>query len=406
MMKTTMIAAVLIVGQITLCGQVTNFVTNTVPRPPDLQKAYQKLNEIPPRYQWEHNGGYCGEVSLISAGLYYGQYLSQYDVRAIASPGMAQNAQEKGTYTAQLMLGSNDKSAANALRLTHERFDTDDSKDLLIWIKSHVVKGHPVFMGVFNNEYKLYNNKKPGAGDPEYDHIVPVVGWGSDYPLDDGRLHDDDVILISDNGLSTPYNTITPPIPPKGKVPYYFYYKLDHFLKDRAEANLPNGSMYSLLHLPKYQAGEDEKMRKDKQNYGLAITGVEDEWHETLPMRVSTSANYEAPIIGSDSDARPASMPISLAVQVSGLDASKRYHVYHYADENDVPRKHFNSKQKPWTVIRGTSGVWTTNVTIHSKQKAFFRAVEAPDGDNEQSEIPAETPGQGDKGPSDASSLF
>ena len=43
-------------------------------------------NDIPPRLQWNSNDVYCGEVSMISAGLYYGQYLSQYDVRAIASP--------------------------------------------------------------------------------------------------------------------------------------------------------------------------------------------------------------------------------------------------------------------------------------------------------------------------------
>ncbi len=37
---------------------------------------------IGPRFQWEENNGYCGETSLISAGLYYGQYGSQYDARA------------------------------------------------------------------------------------------------------------------------------------------------------------------------------------------------------------------------------------------------------------------------------------------------------------------------------------
>lgn len=32
--------------------------------------------DIPPRYQWNANNGYCGEVSFISVGLYYGQYCS------------------------------------------------------------------------------------------------------------------------------------------------------------------------------------------------------------------------------------------------------------------------------------------------------------------------------------------
>jgi hypothetical protein len=47
-----------------------------------LPVTFIKSNDIPPRLQWNHNAGYCGEVSLISAGLYYGQYISQYDARS------------------------------------------------------------------------------------------------------------------------------------------------------------------------------------------------------------------------------------------------------------------------------------------------------------------------------------
>ena len=88
-MKTSIMAAALILSQVALYGQNPTSLKNQVPAPPDLGKKYQQINKIPPRYQWEHNGGYCGETSMISAGLYYGQYLSQYDVRTIASPGMA-----------------------------------------------------------------------------------------------------------------------------------------------------------------------------------------------------------------------------------------------------------------------------------------------------------------------------
>ncbi len=37
--------------------------------------------QMAPRRQWEENMGYCGEVSTISALLYYGGYMSQYDMR-------------------------------------------------------------------------------------------------------------------------------------------------------------------------------------------------------------------------------------------------------------------------------------------------------------------------------------
>src|SRR5580692_10667511 len=67
-------------------------------------------NNIPPRYQWDANNGYCGEVSLISAGLYYGQYVSQYDIRALAIKNVPQN-------DGQLLIGLNDQYAASQLHL-------------------------------------------------------------------------------------------------------------------------------------------------------------------------------------------------------------------------------------------------------------------------------------------------
>jgi len=41
--------------------------------------------DLPTQVQWPANFGYCGEISFIVAGLYYGQYLSQYDARALVS---------------------------------------------------------------------------------------------------------------------------------------------------------------------------------------------------------------------------------------------------------------------------------------------------------------------------------
>ena len=75
-----------------------------------LPVTFIQSNDIPPRLQWNHNSGYCGEVSLISAGLYYGQYISQYDTRAIATQGAPQNKD-------QLLLGINDQYAATQMRL-------------------------------------------------------------------------------------------------------------------------------------------------------------------------------------------------------------------------------------------------------------------------------------------------
>ncbi len=44
---------------------------------------------------WGVNFGYCGETSFITSGMYYGQYLSQYDVRRLnLKPGLTQSKEE------------------------------------------------------------------------------------------------------------------------------------------------------------------------------------------------------------------------------------------------------------------------------------------------------------------------
>jgi hypothetical protein len=330
-------------------------------------KVYE--NPISPRFQWNHNGGYCGETSFIAAGLYYGQYLSQYDVRAIASPGMAQNALKNGTYSSQLLLGKNDASAANSLRLKHEIWPGDKStEDFMLWVKKHVLQGHPVIIGVFNNITLLNEENVLGNGDSEYDHIVPVLGFGTDNKKE---FSNKDVILLSDNGLYTPGNSI----------PFYHQFRMKPddkivgaypFLGHRKAANNFNGNIYSVL---KLKSG----LQKNKQNYAIAITGVKDQSNETLPVRITTNLNYELPAIASDSNKRPKAMDLDLRITVSGLTPNTKYNLYEYNDENNVPIAKFNkhagkaSKKHKIKVTKGDT--FTMTMPIKSKQKVFFRAV-------------------------------
>src|SRR6516165_2718747 len=46
---------------------------------------------IQPFYQWENNFGYCGEVSMIQAGLANGEWMSQYDARLVCGAGLGQS---------------------------------------------------------------------------------------------------------------------------------------------------------------------------------------------------------------------------------------------------------------------------------------------------------------------------
>src|SRR5579859_6230620 len=74
---------------------------------------YSAAVDMPPRFQWNENFGYCGEVALISAGLFYGQYLSQYDARATAS------SKPQYRSSSQLLLGVNDTHAAAGMHLAY-----------------------------------------------------------------------------------------------------------------------------------------------------------------------------------------------------------------------------------------------------------------------------------------------
>jgi hypothetical protein len=329
-----------------------NQITNAGPIVLDLNAIstkYKLKNDIPLRIQWDANSGYCGEVSMISAGLYYGQYLSQYDARAIASPGVPQNLSKS-----QLLVGVNDDVAAKGLRLKYERKSGASSSSFYAWVKYHIALGHPVVTGVLLNQ-NLDNENDLDLGSDEYDHIVPVIGFGSNRPFVNS-YYPDDVIIFSDNGLDNPYYSL----------------EIQKFLANRQEANNPDGSEY---YLPK-----DPIIK-----YGIAITGVMDNKNETLPVRVTTSKNIEFPEMINNDTKRPTASTFDLTVTVSKLVPNISYNLYLYSKETDVPVDSFNVNSKkigvlPWQVIKITSGnTWSKTFNVKSDSKVFFRAVKATD---------------------------
>lgn len=320
-------------------------------RPADLTVI---ANDIPPRLQWNANFGYCGETSLVSAALYYGTYLSQYTARALASPGIAQS--RAGS---QLLLGVNAGRAARALHLTTRAWQPPagaTTAQFLTWVKRDVAAGFPVIIGVYNNEYLLYGKTDPNAGDPSYDHIVPVNAIVSHSPRGDGAYDPRDAIRFSDNGLYTP----------NGRPTYIYTYAFGSFAADRAQANAPTQPIYSL------PAGT--------RDYGLAVTGIDDPGHETLPVRIATSTNAERPAMRNGSNRRPTPEPLRLTVTVSGLHAGASYEIYRYDTPSAVPNRDFNARagaasQRRRIVARGATFRFT--VRIVSDATVVYRAVPA-----------------------------
>lgn len=114
------------------------------------------------------------------------------------------------------------------------------------------------------------------------------------------------------------------------------------------------------------------------QNYGIAITGVADTYHETVPVRLTTSVNDESPAIAEGSTMRPPAKPVTLTITVSGLNPGTTYNLYRYTSMAAVPDGSFNANAaqaaQKWTIVP-TGTTYTMTQTIMSNEVAVYRAV-------------------------------
>jgi len=332
----------------------------SAPARPAAATTYTAGSRLPPRIQWNANYGYCGETAFVSAGLYYGQYISQYDARAIASKNTRQSLE-----SSQLLLGVNDVAAAKAMHLNATAFNTakqSTSRAFLTWVKSNVVAGSPVVIGVFANQARFYGTANLNAGDTEYDHIVTVTGITSTRSLTGPTTgpttyYADDVLTFNDGGLWTGTN---------GQPQNSFSYSFGTFATTRQRANSKTGAVYSL---------------KSGANYGIAITGIIDLNRDTVPVRLTTSVNAETPTMVDGSNTRPAAKPVTLTITVSSLKPGTTYNLYRYSSMANVPDSAFNANAakaaQKWTITIPSGSTYTLTQTINSNEIAVYRAVPA-----------------------------
>lgn len=315
--------------------------------------AARLKNDIPPRLQWTANYGYCGEVAFISAGLYYGQYVSQYDARALASPGVDQS--KAGS---QLLPGVNDAAAAARMHLQAQQWSsvsTPNANNFLTWVKGNVLAGYPVIIGVYENMHHFEGSDDAEAGDAQYDHIVPVLGVSSKHPFTSSPgYYADDVLTLSDNGLWAP----------DGAPVYRYPFPFGEFQASRQEANAPSRAVYSLP--------------RGKQ-FGVAITGIVDHDGETLPVRLWTDVNAEEPAMAQHANKRPPPGLLKLTLTISGLKPDVAYTLYRYDNVAAVPDAAFNANAsratQHWKVKIKTGSTYTLKETIRSDEVAVYRAV-------------------------------
>ena len=159
---------ILIILFISISSILNSYTQNTWSNTNSTLSSGSKLLNIQPRSMWGQVGttfnpnpqGYCGEASVQTAGLYYGNYVSQ---------GIVWNA--AGT-NSQLLLGTsqNGGKAVNALYLTYSEWSSSSGSQktaYTAWVKSQIDAGYPVIAGFYLKT----------LSDPDYDHIMPIIGY-------------------------------------------------------------------------------------------------------------------------------------------------------------------------------------------------------------------------------------
>jgi hypothetical protein len=356
--------------------------------PPTTTSYIYPRQPLQPFYQWENNDGYCGEVSMMQAGLNNGQWMSQFNARLVCGTGLSQSGvngacaahQNSVNYNAQLLIEdpgtgvSGPSTYANAAlclansRLNGTTYDYSlqstgmaGYEQYMSWVKQQVIDGNQVTLAVLLN----------GGTDPQYDHEVAVIKIGTNHSPTDPTYYADDVIYFDDHGVYTLAGkkfTSNPAIPPGSGnnttecTPYIFGYTFASLANTRAGANRNNAQAYSIvipggktIHTYTGGTGYATVPIAGPHNYSFSVSGPVDLSSETLPVALTivgptetngstnpqdpiAGYNYENPMIGASvwglscTNTPPSSWMTNFILQatVSGLTPGVAYNLYEY----------------------------------------------------------------------------
>lgn len=391
---------------------------------------------MPMRLQWNANSGYCGETSFVTAMMPLGQYASQWTVRNLANPSIPQtnpSSQLLPTwpYAPAAPAGQSWQNAAAAMNLDIEGYDTytqlknlngvDATEDFLAWVKTEAVAGNKVIIGVFNNIPIIYDGsaKNPFRNSPDtpkygqntYDHVVPVMGIGSNNAFESEgaqqTYYADDTITIGDNALYTPFQDTSPPstpaydstnwgagyTPDNATNPGLYTFENSWMMGDRGWGNVfysacakcandaacnsaCSSNVYALYNNTSWAADSDAYPAQ-QGNYGVSIQGILGA-DETAPVNLAVQLadddlNNEGANAGNPttslwtgpqtSSNPPKPVDMSLDATIGSLDARTSYNVYLYTAElgsfPSVPQSNFNQQsaqaQEKWTLTWDTT---------------------------------------------------
>jgi hypothetical protein len=278
--------------------------------------------DIPPRNQWPNAGGYCGETSIQSIGLFYGAWISQQVVRTVAG--------------GELLLGKNDTQALDALHFRYTSWSATapqpQFQDFVVWLKTNLMHGIPCIFAAYVTD---------GINDPDYDHIMPAVGIQS---MGLPGFDPNDVLVFDNNfgaqlmrpvgGLSGTRATCTLDTAHGGCVP-------------------------------------------EGVDYGVAVSGFLDDAQATLPVSISVGQSSEPNV-----STGQAASAMHATVGVSGLVAGQAYALLRFDDYTKVPtsataaqylssayssRQDFTAGSPGWT--------WADPASFPSDGATYYRCI-------------------------------
>jgi hypothetical protein len=291
-------------------------------KPVNNPRQITKVLEIPPRRQWDDNEGYCGETCIQAFAMYYGTYVSQYQVRAMI------NSDQRH----ELVICQNEDVVLKNLRLTYQQWDyekqpTPQCKNYLAWVKRQLSAGHPVIGTAYMK----------GESDPDYDHILPFIGFQSVH--DASSYHDNDLLIFYDN--------------------------YDHSRFTRPFRTLPAIRQEVAKGAFAYYIPQDD-------DYGCAVTGIADRGHETAPVRLSVDRWDEPDVVAGEK-----AVVMHANLTVSSLAQGKSYSLLRYDDYHKVPDTAFLTKGGyTWRhKFTAASAVETSADTFMSNDCVIYRCV-------------------------------
>eukprot|EP00935_MAST-01C_sp_MAST-1C-sp1_P001425 g1425.t1 len=286
--------------------------------------------------------GYCGSVSIQTAGLFWGSWITEDTIRG-TSGGHNANHQILIAYSKDLPIPATSALsvctalAYNCTMWNYDKAANPQSAAFLAWAKGYIDAGKPVMMGVYWVE----------GSDSDYDHIVPLVGY------------EQDVFFFNDL-----HSNVTQQV------------ALSSFVRNRKECgkgSQSSGVDYTFC-LPK------------KVDYGLAFDGNADKFGVLLPATMKVSS-WTEPDYSKEDGRHELPVELEANVTVSGLVSGQRYALLRFDDHTKVPDSFFLKAafaEKTEFIAAGLTYLHQTR--FMSNTTAIFRCVrsEAADAAGEE----------------------